>query len=84
LIGVSRSDILRAMDAARVIEEFGGPAAVAARFGAGRTAVYNWRREGIPARYWLAFVEAARQDGKAHITADAIQWRPAPRNSEAA
>lgn len=64
------------MDAAQVIAAFGGPVAVARRFGAPRTAVYNWRRDGIPARYWIEFQQAAEADGK-DIPLDAIRWRPA-------
>jgi len=54
---------------------FGGPVVVAKRFGATRTAVYNWRREGIPSKYWIDFQEAAKADGK-DVPLDAIRWRP--------
>ena len=74
------------MDARQIIDEFGGPVAVAKRFNAGRTAVYNWRRQGIPARYWLDFLNAAQAEGKPHITQAAVAWRPVrtPKRSEAA
>jgi len=48
---------------------------VSRRFGAPRTAVYNWRRDGIPAKYWIEFQAAAKADGK-QIPLDAIRWRP--------
>ena len=68
------------MDASQIIQAFGGPAKVAERFGANRTAVYNWRHTGIPARFWLTMVEAAKADGIAGITPDSVAWRPsAPR-----
>jgi hypothetical protein len=78
--------MLPGMDASFVIEKFGGPVAVAARFGVSRTAPYNWRRDGIPSRLWMDFVAAAEADGK-EIPVAAIRWRPAcdaPAPAEAA
>ena len=64
------------MDASRIIAAFGGPARVAQRFGANRTAVYNWRHTGIPARFWLVMIEAATADGIEGINRDTVSWRP--------
>ena len=75
LRNVRFSDMLSSMDAADVIAKMGGPVAVSRRFGAPRTAVYNWRRDGIPARYWIEFQEAVKADGL-DIPLDAIRWRP--------
>lgn len=78
------------MDASQVIERLGGPAALAKRLGASRTAAYNWRHTGIPAKFWIEvqrIAEQARED----IPISAICWRPhrvrrqtSPQPSEAA
>ena len=74
---------MAAMDASQIIDEFGGPVAVAKRLGAGRTAVYNWRRDGIPAKFWLPLLDAAKAEGKGHITPEALAWRPRRETPEA-
>lgn len=67
------------MDATAVISALGGPSSVAQRFGAARTAVCNWRHQGIPARYWLPILRAVEGDPKlsAVVTEAAVTWRPA-------
>jgi len=70
------SDSLAVMDAETVIAAFGGPAEMARRFGAGRTAVYHWRVKGVPSRYWVPILDAAQADGLAEVTREAVMWRP--------
>lgn len=76
LHGVRISDSLAAMDAETVIAAFGGPAEMARRFGAGRTAVYHWRVKGIPSRYWVPILDAAQAQGLDQVTREAVMWRP--------
>jgi hypothetical protein len=64
------------MDAETVIAAFGGPAEMARRFGAGRTAVYHWRVKGIPSRYWVPILDAAQVAGLDQVTRSAVMWRP--------
>lgn len=64
------------MTADTVITAFGGIAAVARRFGANRTAVYHWKTNGIPARFWVPMLDAAQADGLADVTREAVMWRP--------
>lgn len=64
------------MDASEIITRLGGPAELAKRLGAGRTAIYNWRHHGIPARYWLDVHQIAQERGE-DIPLDAIRRRPA-------
>jgi hypothetical protein len=70
------SDSLAVMDAETVIAAFGGPAEMARRFGAGRTAVYHWRVKGVPSRYWVPILDAAQADGLDQVTREAVMWRP--------
>ena len=73
------------MDASEIIAALGGPVKVATRFGVSRTTVYGWRHEGIPARFWLAVLDAAAEDGLPGITRTSVCWRPAqPRQAQAA
>ena len=76
LRGVRISDSLTVMDAETVIAAFGGPAEMARRFGAGRTAVYHWRVKGIPSRYWVPILDAAQAAGLDQVTRSAVMWRP--------
>ena len=65
------------MDASQVIDAFGGVVKVANRFGAKRTAVYHWRNNGIPARFWVPILDAAQADGLSSVTREAGMWGPA-------
>jgi hypothetical protein len=67
------------MDASEIIAAFGGPAKVAEMFGCSRTAVCNWRRDGIPARLWFSFIDKARDLGIEGVTQDTVSWRPKQR-----
>lgn len=71
------------MDASEIIRAFGGASKVAEITGSTRTAVCNWRRDGIPAKFWLKIIEAASAAGVDGVTADAVAWRPS-RTAEAA
>lgn len=67
------------MDASHVIAAFGGPTKVAAEFGSSPGAVRNWKRDGIPAKFWLPMVEKARERGLKDVTVEGIMWIPAHR-----
>ena len=56
------------MTAADIIAAFGGRQAMADLTGALPDAVTQWRRIGIPARYWPELVEAAPGKGVGGIT----------------
>lgn len=71
------------MDASEIIRAFGGASKVAEVTGSTRTAVCNWRREGIPAKFWLTLIVAAEKAGIKGVNAETVSWRPA-RTSEAA
>ena len=72
------------MDASHIIAAFGGPMKVAAEFGSSPGAVRNWKRDGIPAKFWLEMVERARARGLDGITPEAVKWRPARQHVGAA
>jgi hypothetical protein len=42
------------MDAPTIIATLGGPPVLAPAMGVSRTAVCNWRHDGIPSRHWPA------------------------------
>ena len=64
------------MAASDIISAFGGASRVAAITGASRSAVCNWRHDGIPAKFWLTLMDAADAAGLEGITRDAVSWRP--------
>lgn len=64
------------MTAAEIIDAFGGTRALADRLGLPRGAVANWRRLGIPARYWFSVLDHAEALHLRGVTRDAVQWRP--------
>jgi hypothetical protein len=66
------------MDASQIIKLLGGPTKVAAITGARRSAVSNWNRAGIPARYWMPVLDAAKEKDLREVDVRAVQWRPAP------
>lgn len=79
------------MDAARhtareIIEAFGGASAFARSLGIEhrRSAVANWAKDGIPARYWPAISRAADGTDAAWVTLDVLEQHTAPRREEAA
>jgi len=49
------------MTGAEIIEAFGGRQAIAVLTGADPAAVTQWRRNGIPAKYWHVLVDHARR-----------------------
>lgn len=62
------------MDATSIIRALGGATKLAPQLGAKRSAVSNWPRIGIPARYWPAIARlAAARDETRHITIEAIE-----------
>jgi predicted RNA polymerase sigma factor len=64
------------MDTAAIIKALGGATKLALRLGCGRSAVSNWPRDGIPAKFWNAVVDVARADGVDGITLDSVSRRP--------
>ena len=64
------------MDASDIIRAFGGATKVADITGSTRTAVCNWRRDGIPAKFWLTLIMAAQRVGVDGVTPDTVSWRP--------
>ncbi len=56
------------MTAPEIIEAFGGTASVADLTGARPNAVTQWRRIGIPSKYWDVLVERAATTGIGGIT----------------
>jgi hypothetical protein len=65
------------MTVTEIIAALGGARAVAERFGLARSSVYDWQRNGIPARFWLAVLDIAEAEHIAGITRAAVEGRPA-------
>jgi hypothetical protein len=62
------------MDAPTIIATLGGPPVLAPAMGVSRTAVCNWRHDGIPSRHWPALVRLAkRTPGARSITLAALE-----------
>jgi hypothetical protein len=62
------------MLASEILRKLGGQTAVARKLGAGRSAVSNWPRDGIPAKYWPALARlAAAEDVTRDITIDVLE-----------
>lgn len=73
------------MDHAAIIEELGGPSALAAKLGRHRTRGARWREEGIPVVLWFEVAALARAEGRGHITVDVLRaTSPHPRFGTAA
>ena len=64
------------MDAAAIVKALGGATKLALRLGCRRSAVSNWPRDGVPARFWNVIVELARVDGVGGVTLDTVSKRP--------
>lgn len=60
-------------DASVIINAFGGPRVVAREFGAHLSAPSNWIKDGIPSRFWPAFVAKAAAAGIPGVTFDTLQ-----------
>lgn len=57
----------------RIINELGGPTAVARQLRLGDNAVDKWvRRNSIPARYWPGLLDLAAEQGKSGITPESL------------
>jgi len=66
------------MTGPEIIEAFGGRQAISTLTGADPDAVTQWRRNGIPAKYWHVLVERAHAASIPGITFDALRAsRPA-------
>ena len=61
------------LDANGIIKALGGRAAVAERFGASRTATYNWQHDGIPSKHWADIVAVAEKEGLKGVTLEALK-----------
>lgn len=61
------------MTGPEIIEAFGGRRSMAALTGADPSAVTQWRRNGIPAKYWHVLVDHARRHRIAGITYDSLK-----------
>lgn len=67
------------MDAAQIIDALGGRRAVADLTGAEPNAITQWRRIGVPAKYWPTLVERASALGVEGITFASLRCtKPAP------
>lgn len=65
------------MQHADVIDRLGGYRAVAEALGENPTTVQNWRRRGIPGRFWPAIARLATKRGHPEITVDVLAGLPA-------
>jgi hypothetical protein len=61
------------MTGPEIIEAFGGRQAIATLTGAEPDAVTQWRRNGIPAKYWHVLVAHAHTAGVPGITFEALR-----------
>ena len=62
------------MLASDILHLLGGQTAVARKLGAGRSAVSNWPKDGIPAKYWPALARlAAENEGTSGITIEVLE-----------
>jgi len=72
------------MSAAAILEAFGGKHAVSGLTGASPNAVTQWRRIGIPSRYWHVMVEEAKAKRIKGITFEALKAsKPMPAEAAA-
>lgn len=58
---------------ADAIDALGGYRAVAVALGENPTTVQNWRRRGIPGRFWPAIERIAAERGVAAITVESLE-----------
>lgn len=58
---------------AEVIDLLGGSTAVSKVLGNNRSAVKNWRTDGIPAKFWPALARIAADKGVPGITVDFLE-----------
>lgn len=65
------------MNAASIIKALGGPTKVAATVGSSRSAVSNWPKDGIPAKFWVPLLNAAEAANIEGVTLEALRQRPA-------
>lgn len=62
------------MNPTQIVQALGGATKMSRDIGASRSAISNWPRYGIPARYWPAVARlAATRDETKHITLDTIE-----------
>lgn len=61
------------MDAIRIIEALGGKHSLAALTGATPNAITQWRRIGVPAKFWPVLVDHAAAHDIPGITFDALR-----------
>lgn len=61
------------MDHAEIIDGLGGYRTVAAELGENPTTVQNWRRRGIPGRFWPAVERLAARLGVPGITVESLE-----------
>lgn len=60
------------MKHADIIEELGGPTAVARALGSHHSRPVRWQQKGIPPRRWSAVVDLAKKLGRTDITFDLL------------
>lgn len=76
VIGMKASEIIRAL---------GGATELSKKIGAGRSAISNWPRDGIPGRYWPALARVAADNRQTEaITLEVIEAheRESPRQAD--
>lgn len=64
------------LTAAQIIKSLGGPTALSRRpeLDVQRSAIANWPREGIPAKYWPSLARlAAETEATRHITIEKLE-----------
>jgi hypothetical protein len=62
------------MDASQIIRALGGATKISGHIPASRSAISNWPKHGIPARFWPALARlAGSKDETKHITLEVIE-----------
>lgn len=61
-----------------IIDMLGGNAAVADAAGVSRNAATNWRRHGIPGKYWPALVRFAKDKRRYKINMMVLEFQIKP------
>lgn len=64
------------MNASQIIDALGGVPKVAELTLRSRSAVRNWRKHGIPAKFWMPLLDYARHKRIVGVTRQTITWRP--------
>ena len=72
------------MTSHEILSAFGKRKTIADLTGATPAAVEQWKRIGIPAKYWHEFVQAAVERGIEGVTFDALKATKPPRVAKAA